>query len=928
MTIFSALLLSATLATAPPADPHYTVRATLDAETHALDGTWTLRYTNTTDRPVRHLWLRLAPNAYRDARTPYGRYLAERGTALDKHAPGGIDGFAFRAEGEALRTKSHTEYADLLCVTLPRPLPAGEAMEVTTPFRTQLPAEVGGVGYAADGYHVDHWFPQLAPAGKAAVPFMGSAHTPTTIGVHDVLLMLPTGLTPAASAPVAETTTAADGLQQTLRFATVRTPDFAWTAAPRREVREVPVSLPNNRTVTLQIVGALGESDGNTLAVAGERALRTLSEWYGNYPYDQLTITDHPLGAERGGVHPALIVLGEYHNAFARERALIRGLADQWWSRAEDPWLRLGAAADAERRYVALHYPDKTAADGLDPVAGRLVGGGEQPFARLAEHAYLLSHRTGRDQPLDLPVAAYDRWGRYSLLEQKSALLLSFARDYFGAAPYDALVQEMLLDETLNAGSLRVRLEEAGGESWAWLFRDLVTTTAPYDYAVKGLTEQKDGGKVYVENVGSVEAPVAVSALRGGEVVETRWYPGFKGVKALPFPEGDWDEITLDGEQVTPDVRRHNDWIDVVTQRKVEAIRVTLLPRFDDARRTQVSVTPVVGYNAADRLMIGFALTGPVLPPRRLNFLVMPMVGSSLGGLTGSYHVNYHLPANERWSRAVASFKSDVYAGFEKFDPSLNLELPTTSTARTRSLRVRATHVRIRVQELPDYLPEQAVVGNSRQTYTVLSAAYRNDYRTALRRAGTRVEARHQMGNFTKLTGEATWGHRHSAKGWVELRAFAGAFVQATNVRNNFRMGVSGGTDYLMDEIFLDRPGLTNSLAAFRRQRHDGQGGFRAFTDAHTQQWLTTATAAVDLPNLPLRAWADAGYVPEVGVLTGVGVDLRLVPGVLTVHLPLAGSSYAQRVPRRAEELSEQLRFTLHLHELAPHRLMRAWMGK
>src|SRR6476620_9173799 len=63
---------------------------------------------------------------------------------------------------------------------------------------------------------------------------------------------------------------------------------------------------------------------------------------------------------------------------------------------------------------------------------------------------------------------------------------------------------------------------------------------------------------VMVKNVGDVNSPVCINAMKDGKVVKTVWYDGFSGKLGLMFPAGDYDEFKIDQPENIPEINRKN----------------------------------------------------------------------------------------------------------------------------------------------------------------------------------------------------------------------------------------------------------------------------------------------------------------------------------------------------------------------------------
>lgn len=177
-------------------DYHIDVR--LDDANHALDGSVSLQYANNSPDTLFYIWILCRPNAFKNDRTAFSEQRLENGrTDFYFSTPqqrGYINRLDFRVNGEEATIQDHPQYIDIIKVLLPKPLPPGGKITLTTPFHTQLPYNFSGNGWSTDRYQVLQWYPQPAvydSNGWHPLPWLGRDQGPFEQASFDVSLTLP-----------------------------------------------------------------------------------------------------------------------------------------------------------------------------------------------------------------------------------------------------------------------------------------------------------------------------------------------------------------------------------------------------------------------------------------------------------------------------------------------------------------------------------------------------------------------------------------------------------------------------------------------------------------------------------------------------------------------------------------------------------------
>ena len=350
-----------------PSRADYRIEARLDGETKALDGKLELRWTNRSGEAVRDLWFHLYLNAFSNNRSTH--LVESDGKLRNKDVKEGWGWsriVAIRVAGaenggfEDVLPSLRYEHPDddneddrtVFRVELPQALGSGETVRVQIEWESQLPRARRRTGYKDDFLLVAQWFPKLgvyeAGRGWNCHQFHMSTEFYSDYGTYDVTLDLPIeyeGKVGASGFKVNDSTkegrvevrfVAPSPADQRREDAFGKRPlvhDFTWTADPRFQIyrqtfhfQDWAERFPEEVAEARRIFGEEPKLRDVEVTVllhpehwrqrkrhfqATCAALFFYGLWFGEYPYELITVVDPAWGAAAGGMeYPTLFACG------------------------------------------------------------------------------------------------------------------------------------------------------------------------------------------------------------------------------------------------------------------------------------------------------------------------------------------------------------------------------------------------------------------------------------------------------------------------------------------------------------------------------------------------------------------------------------------------------------------------------------------
>jgi hypothetical protein len=427
------------------ADYHITAR--LDGEKKQLAGKVELRWTNGSGEAVSDLWFHLYLNAFSNNRSTHlqesggklrDKELAEdwgwsRVTALfvagveEGGSQDVMPTFRYRRPDDR-----NEEDRTVFSVDLPRPVASGDSVRVEITWECQLPRVRRRTGYKDDFLLVAQWFPKLgvyeAGRGWNCHQFHQNTEFYSDYGSYDVTLDLPIEYENKVFGSGASTFHKVEGDRVKVRFVAPSEADqrrldgfgkrplvhdFTWTADPdfvvyrqtfryKEWAERFPGAIEEMRAVVASEEELKLRDVDVTVLIQPERASQAERHfqatcaalffyglWFGEYPYEHVTVVDPAWGASGAGgmEYPTLFTCGT--RLFAREKmqqpesVTVHECGHQFWyglvgnNEFEAAWLDEGfnSYTDAEVLWRVYGRDRSTTDYGRVPVDGVRVAG-------------------------------------------------------------------------------------------------------------------------------------------------------------------------------------------------------------------------------------------------------------------------------------------------------------------------------------------------------------------------------------------------------------------------------------------------------------------------------------------------------------------------------------------------------------------------
>ena len=902
-------------------DVDYTIEVRLDDQNHILRGFEKIRYTNNAPEALTELYFHLYPNAYKNNQTALAE---EQFKNEGKHylfdiysQQGFIDSLDFKVEKSSVKWNYLPEHIDICRIKLNKPLKPGETITITTPFRVKIPLAVTSrLGYVEQSYKISQWFPKPAVynnKGWHKHPYRDRGKSYSEYGSFDVSITLPENYYIAAPGKLMTKSERkrinrrekktrqklgfnsedmeipnSSGQTKTVRYEIDSVTDFAWFADKRFYVLTEEVRLPGKqKKVTIRSFFTNDQASGWLEANDYlEEAIKTYSQWYGSYPYNNFTAVSGVPGSESNDeAYPAVACTGFAETNKQLEQLLVQGLAHTWFSGKVNfnpqkyPFLVEGLTTYSEIRYFSEKYGDdnKLYKDyNISENIARIIGIEKMDFKDELDQLYYFKARQNKDQPTNTPLSELSRINYYSVAKAKTAKSFLHLTGYLNPNRFDLAMRNFFNTWKYKHPGLE-NLEQAfkwrNNKELSWFFDKMLKTDEKSDYSIVRYRKSK----VLVKNKASIAAPLVLSGFNKDKAKFTKWYEGFRGKKWLSIPGGEYDKVVIDPERIMLEFYRNNNTLKTKgLLKRGEPFDLQFAGLFSNPDYTRLNYLPALGWNSYDKIMLGLSTYDPPLPTDRFDYFFAPFYTTGTNNLAGKGYVAYNMFPDNLFQKIQLKTSgkrfgySDYYKeSYNKFKAELTLSFKHSYPDHNGRNKLHFSYTY--ATDLIDILEKiHGAEGKSLTYNTFLNAAFIHDYSDkSINPYRFRMDVEWSP-EFLKSSFEASYKYSYYMKEGLSLRLFGGMFFdKSIGLPWNYAFHLGGGNgwqDYKYEHTFLGRfegPRDENANQAFVQQYFPEEGGFSIYSPlGNTKDWLLSLNVKSAVPvfdALPIHVYGNIG---------------------------------------------------------------------
>ena len=484
----------------------YQIEAKYDPPTHSVEATETLTYHNLTGQPLDTFPFHLYLNAFQ----PKSTWMYEahrdgnfRASNVDHWKPedyGSNMITSFQVVGMGDLTSQmkfispddgNREDKTVFQVKLPRPVAPGQDVTFQIKFKAKFPEVVARTGYKRTFLLAGQWFPKVGVWWHGqwnCHQFHALTEFFADFGTYDVKVTLPKDYIIGATGVQVGDHDNGNGTKS-VAFHAEDVHDFAWTADPNFKVVENDFDGSAGRVHIRLLSYDSHQRQWEPYIYCVQQTMKRFDDWYGPYPYAQLTVVDPPHGAmEAGGMEYPTFITGDSGWYIPKGIHFVDFVTEhefghQYWygmvatNEFENAWLDEGINSYTEVKVLDNMYGENTS---LINLLGAQIG--EREYQRVAYVDAADFDSLARNSYQDVSMGVYG-----SISYGKTASML---------VTLEKIVGEQTLKNALHTYFLRYRfthptqedfmrtVNEVAGQDLSWYWNQAVYGTQVMDYEV------------------------------------------------------------------------------------------------------------------------------------------------------------------------------------------------------------------------------------------------------------------------------------------------------------------------------------------------------------------------------------------------------------------------------------------------------------
>lgn len=342
------------------------IEVTLNDFEKSLTGTIYISYTNNSPDTLSYIWMHLWPNAYKNDRTAFSDQFLENGRTdfyfSDEGKRGYINRLNFTVNGRLATIEDHPQHQDIVKLLLPEKLATGQTTKIVTGFRVQLPAYFSRSGYKDGAFYATQWFPKPAVYDKQgwhSMPYLDQGEFYSEFGSYEVSITANEKFIIAATGNLSSTETNLNNTK-TYTYKQNNVHDFAWFADKEFKIITDTIQLPSH--IVKAAVYHFGKDSlwKKSMAMLKD-AVRTKSQWVGEYPYDEIKVVESRK-PDDGMEYPTIVLVDNNGDELNLDYLINHEVGHNWFygilanNERRYPWMDEGFNTFYDFRYSLLKY--------------------------------------------------------------------------------------------------------------------------------------------------------------------------------------------------------------------------------------------------------------------------------------------------------------------------------------------------------------------------------------------------------------------------------------------------------------------------------------------------------------------------------------------------------------------------------------------
>ncbi len=496
----------------------------------------------------------------------------------------------------------------------------------------------------------------------------------------------------------------------------------------------------------------------------------------------------------------------------------------------------------------------------------------------------------------------------------KAGLGLAYLSEYIGYEKVKNSIKEfysVYKSKPVIAKDFETILKKSTNKNIDWFFNEYIATNDIIDFKIKKIIKSPDSLKVVLKNKTSTNIPISLFGIQKDSIVSKYWITDVTGLSTYTIPRKGEDRLVLNYDKKIPEFNQRDNWKSLkgfLSSNK--KLKFQFFKDVENPYYNQVFYTPEVSFNAYDGFTPSVKLHNKVLLERPFLFTFSPAYATKQKSFVGSgkFRVrNYHKNKNlflSTYSLSASTFHFERNSRYSTISPSFGLGW------RPKNLRSnRSQYFFMRYVNVFRSIDKNLIIDTD-PDYSVLNARFIDSNNGLINYSSWFIDAQY-AGKFSKISFNLDYRKLFQNNRQLNLRFFAGKFINNTTDSNFFSFALDRPTDYLFEYGYLGR---SDASGIYSQQIIIAEGGFKSkLENPYANDWITTVNTSTNIWRW-IEAYGDIGYIKNTNsnarLVYDAGIRLNLVTDYFELFFPMySNNGWEISQPN----YSEKIRFVVTL---------------
>ena len=906
------------------------IKAILDAEKDVIKIQQEIIFHNTSDSILTNVYLHNWANSYRDRKTPLSKRFIEdfkKDLYFAKEKDLGSTTIkSLSVDFENVNFKEVKNHADIIEILLNKPLLPEAKTTISITYLVKIPsARFTKYGKTKMGYHLRNWY--ITPA----VYYKGW-QLMSNLNLDD---LYEKGTDFKIEIDIPKEFVVESNLYQ---YETLNENKNSYYLIGKNKTdiilginKSKQLKTFKTKSITVYTDVFSEELDPNMTTTILNREFLFIKKYLGKYPHleiyiDKATQQKNPIY----GLNQLPSFLRPFSDTFKWDITMFKALTKRYientllLNKRTDYWLIDGIQNYLMIEYIEAFYPKiKLLGNVSNYWFIRTFNLSKLKFNDKYPFIYQFSARKFLDQSLNTSADSLSNFNRKIVNKYKAGLGFRYLKGYLGDTILNSSFKEFYQKNQLkiiSSENFKEIITAKTTKNLDWFFNDFLNTNKKIDHTIDAVIPEKDSLKVVLRNKRNITTPLALYALKDGEIKLKKWVETVDSIKTVKIINNDFDKLVLNYENLYPEYNTLDNWKNVKKKLFNKPIKFTFYTDIEAPEYHQLFYEPNVDYNFYNGLILGAKLNNKPILKRNLEFNIAPAYAIKSNSINGNFSIKYNQFFEKTKIYKITygiSGNSLHYApelSYESLIPYISINFKRKSLRETSSRSLNAKIVHINKEVAPQ------TKKTDQDNYNVFSVSYNYSKPDIIKELRSRFNTEFAK-DFSKVSLDLRYRALSSSDTQLDFRFFAGAFLSNKTKSDYFSFGLDRPNDYLFQ---LNYHGRSEDSGIFSQQYIITEGGFKSVLPTRfANQFMSSFNTSIGLWRW-IELYNDVAFLKNrnqpVYFAYENGVRFNFVHEIFEIYFPLY-SNNGWEVQQNA--YPKKIRFTFSANLSAVYNFFR-----